>query len=532
MVDYVGLGLVIAFYVIIAGVGLWAAWHTRNKVQDGDVKMVGNRDISMVVGIFTMTATWVGGGYINGTAEEVYVSGLLWVQSPIGYSLSMILGGMFYAVKMRNRKYTTMIDPIQEVFGSVAGAILSLPAVMGELFWSASILAALGTTLAVIIELPDVPTIIVSAAIAIGYTLFGGLYAVAYTDVVQLSLIIVGLFLALPFIVTNEHIPDGGIIGNFTDSTPPWVGSIEKDSALIWTDNMLMLIMGGIPWQVYFQRVLSANSARSAQILSYAAPIGCIALALPPIFIGAAGSLVVWEDIPDFAFDEVNPSSILPLCLKYLCPPAVGYIGLAAVAAAVMSSADSSLLSAASLLTVNTIRKLLDHRKIKLTDTQDTWVLRGSIILLGAIAVTMACTFTSIYGLWFFSGDIVYSLLFPPLTASLYSPNIVNDVGALTMFVTGLTVRLLSGEDVLSIPPVIKWPGFDEEKGQLFPFKTVIMLINACTLYIVSIAANYYRHGTATRPWKNIYNDDGERIDKEVAVVEEEKDVGEEASAL
>ena len=85
----------------------------------------------------------------------------------------------------------------KEVFGSVAGAILSLPAVMGELFWSASILAALGTTLAVIIELPDIPTIIASAAIAIGYTLFGGLYAVAYTDVVQLSLIIIGLFLAL-----------------------------------------------------------------------------------------------------------------------------------------------------------------------------------------------------------------------------------------------------------------------------------------------------------------------------------------------
>ena len=81
----------------------------------------------MLVGIFTMTATWVGGGYINGTAEEVYVSGLLWVQSPIGYryfnlnviltikfkSLSMMVGGMFYAVKMRNRKYTTMIDPVQ-----------------------------------------------------------------------------------------------------------------------------------------------------------------------------------------------------------------------------------------------------------------------------------------------------------------------------------------------------------------------------------------------------------------------------------
>ena len=117
---------------------------------------------------------------------------------------------------------------------------------------------------------------------------------------------------------------------------------------------------------------------------------------------------------------EVNAASILPLCLKYLCPPAVGYIGLAAVAAAVMSSADSSLLSAASLLTVNTTRKLLEHMKVKISSTADTWILRGTIIILGSIAITMACTFTSIYYLWFFSGDIVYSLLFPPLTASLY----------------------------------------------------------------------------------------------------------------
>ena len=71
---------------------------------------------------------------------------------------------------------------------------------------------------------------------------------------VQLSLIIIGLFLALPFVVTNEYVPEGGIVGNFTDSVPPWVGSIQMEDAWIWTDNMLMLIMGGLPWQVYFQR--------------------------------------------------------------------------------------------------------------------------------------------------------------------------------------------------------------------------------------------------------------------------------------
>ena len=91
--------------------------YARKKNGSNDnVQMVGARDISMFVGIFTMTATWVGGGYINGTAEETYTAGMLWAQSPIGYSLSMMVGGFFYAVPMRQRKYTTMIDPVQGIF--------------------------------------------------------------------------------------------------------------------------------------------------------------------------------------------------------------------------------------------------------------------------------------------------------------------------------------------------------------------------------------------------------------------------------
>ena len=81
-----------------------------------------------------MTATWVGGGYINGSAEAVYATGLAWCQSPIGYSISMVVGGLFYVRKIRSLEATTMIDPIQTVFGRVMGAMLVIPAVMGELW--------------------------------------------------------------------------------------------------------------------------------------------------------------------------------------------------------------------------------------------------------------------------------------------------------------------------------------------------------------------------------------------------------------
>ena len=57
--------------------------------------MLAGRNIGMFVGIFTMTATWVGGGYINGTAEVVYTMGLIWCQAPVGYALSLVLGTFF-----------------------------------------------------------------------------------------------------------------------------------------------------------------------------------------------------------------------------------------------------------------------------------------------------------------------------------------------------------------------------------------------------------------------------------------------------
>ena len=57
--------------------------------------MLAGRNIGMFVGIFTMTATWVGGGYINGTAEVFFRDGLIWCQAPLGYALSLMLGKYF-----------------------------------------------------------------------------------------------------------------------------------------------------------------------------------------------------------------------------------------------------------------------------------------------------------------------------------------------------------------------------------------------------------------------------------------------------
>jgi len=135
-------------------------------------------------------------------------------------------------------------------------------------------------------------------------------------------------------------------------------------------------MFGGIPWQVYFQRVLSSDTglptldpfqessllflAYHAKLLSFYAAFGCILMSIPPIIIGAIARATDWSETsfspngttytPE---DCGKTSEILPIVMARLTPPYISTIGLGAISAAVMSSADSSILSAASMFAHN-----------------------------------------------------------------------------------------------------------------------------------------------------------------------------------
>ena len=74
----------------------------------------------------------------------IFTDGLAWCQAPVGYALSLIFGGFLFARKMRREGYVTMIDPFQKKYGERMGGLLFIPALLGEIFWTAAILSALG----------------------------------------------------------------------------------------------------------------------------------------------------------------------------------------------------------------------------------------------------------------------------------------------------------------------------------------------------------------------------------------------------
>ena len=282
------------FYALMFYLGLAAA--RRRETNQVEEMLLAGRSLPLGMALLTMTATWVGGGFINGTAESVYSSGLAWAQAPWGYALSLIAGGLIFARPMRRRNYTTMLDPLGDRFGSRMAAVLYLPALLGEVFWTAAILTALGTTFGFILEIDFSLSIVISALVAIVYTSIGGLRAVAATDVVQLAILIAGLYLTLPFVI-----PAGGIAALLTtyqermgDKSVPWPSLSWGDSFFQWWDYALLLIFGGIPWHVYFQRVLSSEKESTAQWLSIGAGGLCLVAALPAVLIGMICATTDW----------------------------------------------------------------------------------------------------------------------------------------------------------------------------------------------------------------------------------------------
>uniref|UniRef100_A0A8C1T314 Solute carrier family 5 member 7 n=1 Tax=Cyprinus carpio TaxID=7962 RepID=A0A8C1T314_CYPCA len=550
-----GLLAIVIFYMLILVVGIWAAWKNKNSgISEGTDRsesiMIGGRDIGLFVGGFTMTATWVGGGYINGTAESVYLpgSGLAWAQAPFGYALSLVVGGLFFAKPMRSRGYVTMLDPFQQLYGERMGGLLFIPALLGEMFWSAAILSALGATLSVIVDININMSVVISALIAIFYTLVGGLYSVAYTDVVQLFCIFIGLWISVPFALSHPAVSDIGVTAVNTVFQSPWLGEIDPSDGWMWADNFCLLVsqcrntlatyseahteitdilfqyietlmqlcvcvcvqmLGGIPWQVYFQRVLSASSASYAQVLSFLAAFGCLVMAVPSVLIGAIGASTDWNQtsygpVPPVEKDESD--MILPIVLQHLCPPFVSFFGLGAVSAAVMSSADSSILSASSMFARN-IYQLAFRQSA--SDREIVWVMRITIFVFGALATAMALLTGSVYGLWYLSSDLVYVIIFPQLLCVLFIKG-TNTYGSVAGYVFGLLLRVGGGEPYLRLPPFIYYPGWQTRQKeqrltqeverfveQRFPYKTVSMLASLLSNAVFSYVAKYlFESGT------------------------------------
>ncbi|CAK6969821.1 high affinity choline transporter 1-like [Scomber scombrus] len=507
-----GLVVMAVFYLLILGTGIWASMRSKKEEKkctgDGmEITLLAGRNINLLVGIFTLTATWVGGGFILGIAEATYnpTLGAVWALMPVPYVMTFFLGGFFFAKPMRENKYVTMMDPFQQKYGNFLSSALIFPALVADVLWVARTLVSLGGTMSVILDLSYIYSIIISSVVAIIYTLLGGLYSVAYTDVIQLILIFVSLWVCVPFLMTNPHSLDISLTAYNQTFQAPWVGTVKLDEAGKWFDDFMLLALGGLAYQAFYQRILSASSYTQAQVTCFASSAFCLVLGIPSILIGAVAASTDWNStlygLPT-PYEREQAGSILPIALQFLTPPYISVIGIGAVAAAVMSSMDSALLSSASMFSSNIYKNIIRKQA---SDREMQWVIRISVVVVGLAGTALTFLDSSVLVFWLVGVDMSYTIMFPQLVCVLFF-KVSNGYGATVGYLIGIIMRILSGEPLIGLPPAIRFPGcrMDAEGKltQFFPFRTLIMVISLVSILLFSwLASIIFNKGLLSERW-------------------------------
>jgi len=500
--NWAGIAAVGMMYAAFTVVGWWAS----KRVTTGSASelLVAGRNMPFWMATITMAATWIDGGYLLGTAEGTMTSIASGWQGGVCFGLSLVIGGFFFARRMRELEFVTLVDPLTARFGRRWGAVLSLPAMLGEVFWSAELLVAIGATFGVMLGIDLVTAILVSASVVTLYTVWGGMWSVGYTDSLQFMLIPLGLFVAMPLalhaaggldVAWDYYVQERGTASR-------WFPPLEADGYWTapritgWWDLSIMLVLGGIPWNCYFQRIQACRTPLAAKWHSITAGLITMIMTVPPLLLGlAAFSYRGW---PADAQEKLiaQPTMALPLLLHYALPTAVGILGLAAIVGAVTSSFSASILSAGSMASWNFFRELIAPG-ISAVGMQRA--IRLSILLLGALAAVLALQVQSVQQLWFFTSDLVFVILFPQLLYALYDPR-ANRTGSICAFTVSLILRLGGGEPILAVPPFIpytEWfaawlPGNPAEwmaadgSSTLFPVRIVAAATGLILLPVVS----------------------------------------------
>jgi high affinity choline transporter 7 len=480
--------------VVLAARTLKSSWLNPSSENF----LLASRDVGIFLGAISLTAALVGGRYTLDIVQNITSSGLVWCLTPIAYALSLVIGGAFFAKKMRDESYVTVLDPCQRVYGRVMASLFFMSAQFAEVMWCAALLASLGATIELTTGLNSTATIILCVCVVVTYTGLGGQRTIILASVLQLGIFLVGLWLAVPFSLqhpalgeTQRTMEEMNDTMEEMDTMDSLLGTIPKEHVGSWIENVLVMTLGGIPMQSYMQRVLAAESGGGARAMSFLAAVACVLVAIPALILGYVGHAADWmqTDLQMERNDMIySEQRILPLIMTYLCPTWVTAVGAGALGVGVMACLSASLLGVATMFMQNIYKAIF---RSKASEKELVCVVRVVVPCVGVLVTVIAVTVPTINGLWYLASDIVYIGLFPQLACALYVP-VSNTYGAAIGYIMALLLRGLSGDGLIDMPTVLKWPMYDDWfENTLFPFRTVIMLISLLSIVIVSYLTDY-----------------------------------------
>jgi solute:Na+ symporter, SSS family len=446
------IGSVVLYLLLTIAIGLWAAKRVHNSKD----YVVAGRRLPLYMNTATVFATWFGAETVLSVSAEFAKSGLSGiVADPFGSSFCLVLVAIFFARAFYRMDLLTIGDFYRKRYGRTMELATSVVIAVSYVGWTAAQLTALGLAFWILtggaISLQT--GIILGTAVVLAYTVWGGMWSVALTDLFQSVMIIVGVAL-IAWVVGDMAGGPARVIAAASEAGRfeffPKAGTREW---LAFATAFLTLAIGSIPQQDIFQRVTSAKDEKTSVRGTFLGGVVYFAFAFIPIYIVYAGLLID----PSLgrllsAEDARETQQILPSFILGHTPMWVQVLFFGALLSAILSTASGAIIAPASLCTENVIRPLFP----RMSDRQFLLTLRAVLVAftLGALLFALNSKKT-MYDMVQNAYTVTLVSAFVPLAAGIFWKR-ANNNGAILSALFGLVAWLAA--DMLVSDPTVPSP--------------------------------------------------------------------------
>lgn len=428
------IGGIVVILIIRMIIGYWAARKVQNNV---DYVLAGRR-LPWWMAAPSIMATWFAAETLMGSSAEAYEYGFAGVVfDPFGATLCLLIAGFFIVRIARRAQYMTIMDFFEHRFGkamSIAGTAVQIITYFG---WTAAQIVAGGAILQFLLGWPLSTGMIIVAAVVTIYTMIGGLWADTALDFMQMFLTCLGLIMITAGIIISvggigemfnlagATEVEGNVFAIWPTAEDGYYGYFGVNSWFYYIAAWLSLGLGAIPAQDYLQRTCAAKNEKTAVSSTFVAAALYISFGVlsPLIGVVAYGALG-----PDAGSEFV----LISMAEKFL-PPILVAVFVAALASALMSTSDSSLLAGSTMFTQNIVKTL----KPDISDKAQLWINRIALMVSGVIALLISLFAQTVYELAVLANTSILVGMAAPYIIGMYWKK-ANHIGALASFIGGV----------------------------------------------------------------------------------------------
>ena len=435
--NYTLISFVVVYLLGTLALGVWAGTRIKNTA---DFAIAGRR-LPLIMVVTTTFATWFGAETVMGIPAKFVQGGLnAIVEDPFGAGTCLILVGLFFATKLYKQNLLTIGDFYRQRFGRGIEVFCSVAIILSYLGWVAAQITALGLVFSVLTDgaMSETTGMIVGTMAVLVYVVIGGFLAIAWTDFIQMIVLVVGMSVIAIF--ASDLAGGSDKVLTMVASKDLWnfLPPPSFTDIAFFIGAGLTMMLGSIPQQDVFQRVMSAKDADTARNGAVIGGISYILFAFVPMFIVACAVVVMGNSALELAKNDYQ--RVLPTFVLTKMPLVMQILFFGALLSAIKSTSSATLLAPSTSFVENILKNLRPH----MSDKQQLRAMRVTIVVFTFIVLAYAIAMkgTPIYDLVSAAYQVTLVGAFVPLVMGLYWKRATTQ-GAIVSVGAGILVWVL-----------------------------------------------------------------------------------------